>query len=212
MRENWRETLPDPATSPERTQRINRAYVEDRQRQRARRQAERMKKALDETDRRDKKIAEIFKTVAAILVIFLVFGALAAATITLSGTQKKAAAEEQEAAVKEQEATTENAWDGSQAGANAVTVEDLKAEYETDGWQRVGDYSLRWDIRSTNDDVTIAGASDGPIYDLPLGWTSFACHDRTMNRSYTVIVSDVGTFAVIPTLDENGEQVLTEQY
>ena len=206
MNENWRQTLPDPATSPMPTQRINRVYSEDRQRQRARRQAERMKKALDETDRRDKKIAEIFKTVAAILVVFLVFGALAAATITLSGTQKKAAAEEQ------QEATTENPCDGSQAGANAVTVEDLKAEYETDGWQRVGGYSPRWDIHSTNDDVTIAGASDGPIYDLPLGWTSFACHDRTMNRSYTVIVSDVGTFAVIPTLDENGEQVLTEQY
>ena len=205
MRENWRETLPDPATIP--------VTRDELQKQRAALQADRMRRALadlgDEKPKRRAKAqhsrgserrSKASKVAMWVLVAILVFVAAFAALRAAADAQTDVA-------------TVDAPMDGSTAGANAVTVEDLKAreDYETD-WQKVNGYTVMWDVRSEGDGVTIASASDGPVYDLPIGWTSFTAHDRANNRAYTVIVNDVGAFEVFPTLDADGNQVITERY
>lgn len=174
-------------------------YARATQRDRARQMDARMRQALadDESSKSGRKWLVL------VIVALLVLGAVFTLTACPCGNK----------ATKTEEAQSENPMDGSQAGANAVTVEDLKAreDYETD-WQKIAGYELTWGVISESDGVTIADASDGPIYDLPVGWTSFTAHDKATNRAYTVIVSDVGTFNVIPMLDENGDQVITERY
>lgn len=208
MKENWRQTLPNPATNPGRSvpthEAMREEYERATQRDRARQMDARMRQAL--ADGEGKKNGR--KWLVGILVALLIFGGAFGLSVARGHFVAPAETEQE---------TGENPWDGSQAGANAVTLEDIKAgaeakdDYE-ESWRKVDGYTVSWDIVASHDDVTIAGASDGPIYDLPIGWTSFTVHDKATNRSYTVIVNDVGSFYVMPSLDEDGDQIITERY
>lgn len=207
MKENWRQTLPNPATDTGRSvpthEAMREEYERATQRDRARQMDARMRQAL--ADGESKKSGR--KWLVGILAALLMLGAAFGLSVARGHFVAPAETEQE---------TDENPMDGSQAGANAVTLEDIKADAEAkdyeESWRKVDGYTVEWDIVASHDDVTIAGASDGPIYDLPIGWTSFTAHDKATNRSYTVIVNDAGTFAVIPSLDENGDQIITERY
>ncbi len=205
MNKNWRETLPDPATSAGRRHTnadMRDEYARATQRDRARQMDARMRQALadDESSKSGRKWLVL------VIVALLVLGAVCALTVC--------AAHNHENAAEAQEQQTEP-MDGSNAGANAVTLEDLQGNAEEEyahGWQSLTGYAPTWDVLSEGDGVTVESASDGPFYDLPMGWTSFTIHDRDSNRSYTVICTDIGTIAVVPTLDDTGAQVITERY
>lgn len=208
MKENWRQTLPNPAASPGRSvpthEAMREEYERATQRDRARQMDARMRQALAGGE--GKKSGR--KWLVGVLVALLILGAAFGLSVARGHFVAPVGTEQE---------TDENPMDGSQAGANAVTLEDIKAgaeakdDYE-ESWRKVDGYTVSWDIVAFHDDVTIAGASDGPIYDLPIGWTSFTVHDKATNRSYTVIVNDVGSFYVMPSLDEDGEQIITERY
>lgn len=58
--------------------------------------------------------------------------------------------------------------------------------------------------------ATASPASDGPLYNLPAGYTQAAVADRS-NRAYVLVESPRGGVAVVPYLDEDGAQVVIPQ-
>ena len=52
-------------------------------------------------------------------------------------------------------------------------------------------------------------STDGPVRDLPIGWTSYSFHDRT-NHSWYLITNDMAA-VVIPQLDYDGNQAVIPQ-
>lgn len=57
--------------------------------------------------------------------------------------------------------------------------------------------------------ATASPASDGPLYNLPAGYTQTIIVDRS-NRAYTLVARG-DSFALIPYLDEDGEQRVIPQ-
>lgn len=58
--------------------------------------------------------------------------------------------------------------------------------------------------------ATASPASDGPLYNLPEGYTQTIVVDRS-NRAYVLVESRSGGVAVVPYLDEDGGQVIIPQ-
>ena len=58
--------------------------------------------------------------------------------------------------------------------------------------------------------ATASPASDGPLYNLPTGYTQTIVADRS-NRAYVLIESPPGDIELIPYLDEDGAQVVLPQ-
>jgi hypothetical protein len=60
-------------------------------------------------------------------------------------------------------------------------------------------------------DMTVLPArTDGPIYDLPEGiGQEIVCDER--NREYLLLTTEQGGVAIIPYMDENGEQEVMPQ-
>lgn len=58
--------------------------------------------------------------------------------------------------------------------------------------------------------ATASPASDGPLYNLPAGYTQAIVADRS-NRAYVLVESPRGGVAVVPYLDEDGAQVVLPQ-
>lgn len=53
--------------------------------------------------------------------------------------------------------------------------------------------------------MTVMPQADGPFYDMPLEYEQTIVCDRS-NREYVMVVSPEGGVAIVPYLDENGEQ------
>lgn len=58
-------------------------------------------------------------------------------------------------------------------------------------------------------DTVVENAADGPLYNLPAGYTQTIVVDRS-NRAY-ILVARGDSFALIPYLDEEGEQRVIPQ-
>lgn len=131
----------------------------------------------------------VFATIMGILAIL---GVITAGVLIVSTMRTAGAISAQNEASETPEIVK---LDGSTAGANAVTVDEL-----------VNDGDIVWPEHEVMDGVEIWPATDEPIPILPIGWHSFDISDKN-NRTYTVITNGRG-IAVIPKLDENGEQVV----
>lgn len=132
---------------------------------------------VEAQEKREKRLTTILVIITAIVMIVIAaaFAILGNSTVTTAHAKEK---------------------DGSNAGANAVTKEDLAADGE-----------VVWDVDYHDDEVTVMKATDEPIPALPVGWQSFAVYDR-YNHGYIIIYNKIkGTFDVIEMLDDNGEQV-----
>lgn len=55
------------------------------------------------------------------------------------------------------------------------------------------------------EDMTVMPQADGPFYNMPLEYEQTIVCDR-QNREYVLVVSPEGGVAIVPYLDENGEQ------
>lgn len=58
-------------------------------------------------------------------------------------------------------------------------------------------------------DTVVENAADGPLYNIPAGYTQTIIVDRS-NRAY-ILVARGDSFALIPYLDEDGEQRVIPQ-
>ena len=58
-------------------------------------------------------------------------------------------------------------------------------------------------------DTVVENAADGPLYNLPAGYTQTIIVDRS-NRAY-ILITHGDSIAVIPYLDEDGEQRVIPQ-
>ena len=126
-------------------------------------------------------------------IIILIFVIIA---IGCAAIAKKTATAAEDVSQVEEGATL----DGSTAGANAVTIEDI-----TVGGKRGGE--IEWPVgRQADNGVTIYDASGGPFPVLPIGWQSFEIYDLN-NYAYTVVYDTrSGSMAIVPTLDADGNQ------
>ena len=55
--------------------------------------------------------------------------------------------------------------------------------------------------------VTVYDQTASVLPDLPRGWGSFCCHQRN-GRTWLVVTSPQGGVAMVPWLDEDGEQLV----
>jgi hypothetical protein len=144
--------------------------------------------AKAKADARRERLQTVGIGIIILIFVIIAIGCAAIAKKTASATEDVAQVEEGEH------------LDGSTAGANAVTLEDI-----TNGSRHGGE--VEWPVgRVADNGVTFYDAQDGPFPVLPIGWQSFEIYD-IHNNSYTVVYDTRGgAMAIVPTLDEQGQQ------